>query len=72
MTISYEDAAEVIVDHLAPSGRFSRKARRCCIADRSQTAQTLYAWLVSRMMRPFFPITLVFFVRAKPAFEARR
>jgi uncharacterized protein len=25
MTISYEDAAEVILDHLAPSGRFSKK-----------------------------------------------
>jgi uncharacterized protein len=25
MTISYEDAAEVILDHLAPNGRFSRK-----------------------------------------------
>jgi len=30
------------------------KTRRCCIAHRSQTAQTFYAWLVSRMMRPFF------------------
>jgi uncharacterized protein len=25
MTIAYEDAAEVILDHLAPNGRFSRK-----------------------------------------------
>ena len=25
MTISYEDAAEVILDHLAPNGRFGRK-----------------------------------------------